>query len=117
MELEEKVSAHDDAIRRHDKEIGRLSDDMANMQKSLNEGLSRVDESNKFLREQNTRQSEQNAQILQAVLQGNQDKEKRKYDLEMLNKSNIWKLILGIGASAGTVFAFIMQLLHFFGGR
>ncbi len=128
MELESQVKQHEDKLRQHDKELARLNDVTVEMQKSMNEGLTRVDESNRFLREQNTRQSEQNAQILQAVLKRNDDSENRQielkkieqqqsYDLKMIDKTNMWKMILGIGASAGAVFAFAMELLRFFGGR
>lgn len=128
MELESQVKQHEDKLRQHDKELARLNDVTVEMQKSMNEGLTRVDESNRFLREQNTRQSEQNAQILQAVLKRNDESENRQielkkieqqqnYDLKMIDKTNMWKVILGVGASAGAVFAFVMELLRFFGGR
>ena len=61
MEIEKQVQAHEERLKQHDKELGRLNDVTLEMQKSMNEGLARVDESNRFLREQNTRQSEQNA--------------------------------------------------------
>lgn len=123
-----QVEKHEERLKQHDKELARLNDVTLEMQKSMNEGLTRVDESNRFLREQNTRQSEQNAQILQAVLKRNDESENRqielkkieqqqKYDLKMIDKTNMWKVILGIGASAGAVFAFVMELLRFFGGR
>lgn len=128
MELELQVEKHEERLKQHDKELARLNDVTLEMQKSMNEGLTRVDESNRFLREQNTRQSEQNAQILQAVLKRNDDSENRQielkkieqqqsYDLKMIDKTNMWKVILGVGASAGAVFAFVMELLRFFGGR
>ncbi len=123
-----QVEKHEERLKQHDKELARLNDVTLEMQKSMNEGLTRVDESNRFLREQNTRQSEQNAQILQAVLKRNDESENRqielkkieqqqKYDLKMIDKTNMWKVILGVGASAGAVFAFVMELLRFFGGR
>ena len=59
MEIEKQVQAHEERLKQHDKELGRLNDITLEMQKSMNEGLARVDESNRFLREQNTRQSEQ----------------------------------------------------------
>jgi len=117
LELESQVRQHEDKLKQHDRELARLNDVTLEMQKSMNEGLTRVDESNRFLREQNTRQSEQNAQILQAVLKRNEKSEDHKYELKMLDKSNAWKLILGIGASAGAVLAFLMELLKYFGGR
>ena len=115
-------------MKQHDKELSRLNDVTLEMQKSMNEGLARVDESNRFLREQNTRQSEQNAQILQAVLKRNDDsesrqaelekmKEQQNYELKIIDKTNLWNMIFGIGGSAGVVFAFVMELLKYLGGR
>lgn len=128
MELEAQVKQHENKLKQHDKELSRLNDVTLEMQKAMNEGLARVDESNRFLREQNTRQSEQNAQILQAVLKRNDDsesrqaelekmKEQQNYELKIIDKTNLWKMILGIGGSAGVVFAFVMELLKFLGGR
>lgn len=113
MEIEKQVQAHEERLKQHDKELGRLNDITLEMQKSMNEGLARVDESNRFLREQNTRQSEQNAEILRAVLNRNEKSEERDYELKMVDKTNMWKMILGIGA----VFAFVLELIKFFGGR
>ncbi|MGK0607232.1 hypothetical protein [Enterococcus gilvus] len=128
MELEAQVKQHENKLKQHDKELSRLNDVTLEMQKSMNEGLARVDESNRFLREQNTRQSEQNAQILQAVLKRNDDsesrqaelekmKEQQNYELKIIDKTNLWKMIFGIGGSAGVVFAFVMELVKFLGGR
>lgn len=128
MELEAQVKQHENKLKQHDKELSRLNDVTLEMQKSMNEGLARVDESNRFLREQNTRQSEQNAQILQAVLKRNDDsesrqaelekmKEQQNYELKIIDKTNLWKMIFGIGGSAGVVFAFVMELIKILGGR
>ena len=84
MEIEKQVQAHEERLKQHDKELGRLNDITLEMQKSMNEGLARVDESNRFLREQNTRQSEQNAEILRAVLNRNEKSEERDYELKMV---------------------------------
>lgn len=110
MELEDRVNEHDKKIKQHDKEIQRINDNLVEMQKDLNNGLSRVDESNKFLREQNTRQSEQSNEILQAILNRNDQSEKRKHELKMLNWSNLWKIV-GISAGAGGVISAIVQML------
>ena len=85
MEIEKQVQAHEERLKQHDKELGRLNDITLEMQKSMNEGLARVDESNRFLREQNTRQSEQNAEILRAVLNRNEKSEERDYELKMVD--------------------------------
>lgn len=110
MELEDRVNEHDKKIKQHDKEIARLGNNLVEMQKDLNNGLSRVDESNKFLREQNTRQSEQNNEILQAILNRNDQSEKRKHELKMLNWSSLWKIVT-VSAGAGGVISAIVQVL------
>ena len=110
MELEDRVNEHDKKIKQHDKEIALLSNNLVEMQKDLNNGLARVDESNRFLREQNTRQSEQNNEILQAILNRNDQSEKRKYDLKMLNWSGVWKVV-AVSAGAGGVISAVVQVL------
>ena len=110
MELEDRVNEHDKKIKQHDKEIARLSNNLVEMQKDLNNGLSRVDESNRFLREQNTRQSEQSNEILQAILNRNDNSEKRSHELKMLNWSNVWKIV-SISAGAGGVISAVVQML------
>lgn len=115
MELETQVQKHEEKLRQHDKELSRLNDLTLEMQRSMNEGLTRIDESNRFLREQNTRQSEQNAEILKEVLNRNEQSATFEHELKVLDKTNLWKMIFGIGGSAGVVFAFIMELIKFIG--
>lgn len=115
-ELEAQVQQHEDRLKQHDKELSRLNDVTLEMQKTMNEGLARVDESNRFLREQNTRQSEQNAEILREVLNRNKEEEEHKHELRVIDKTNMWKMILGIGGGAGVVFTFLMELFKFFRG-
>ena len=105
MELEQLVEQHEDKLKQHDKELSRLNDMSVEMQKQMNDGLTRVDESNRFLREQNTRQSEQNAQILQAVIKGNENSDEHQFQLKLLDKTNFWKLTIGIGGSAPAIIA------------
>ncbi len=114
MELKQLVEQHETKLKQHDKELSRLNDMSVEMQKQMSEGLARVDESNRFLREQNTRQSEQNAQILQAVLKGNESSDERQFQLKMLDKTNFWKLALGIGGSAGAIFAALSEIIKVF---
>lgn len=113
MELEQLVEQHDVKLKQHDKEISRLNDSFVEMQKQMNDGLTRVDESNRFLREQNIRQSEQNAQILQAVIKGNENSDERQFQLKMLDKTNFWKLVLGVAGSTAVIFALIKEALGF----
>ena len=111
MELEQLVEQHETKLKQHDKELSRLNDMSVEMQKQMSEGLARVDESNRFLREQNTRQSEQNAQILQAVLKGNESSNEHQFQLKMLDKTNFWKLIFGIGGASAAIYTIIMEIL------
>lgn len=121
MELEKIVEQHESQlqqqskeIKQHSKEIARLSDMSVEMQKQMSEGLARVDESNRFLREQNTRQSEQNAQILQAVIKGNESSDEHQFQLKLLDKTNFWKLTIGIGGSAAAIFAALTEIIKLF---
>jgi len=111
MELEQQVQQHEDRLKQHDKELARLNDSFVEMQKQMNDGLTRVDESNRFLREQNTRQSEQNAQILQAVIKGNESSDERQFQLKLLDKTNFWKLIFGIGGASAAIYTIIMEII------
>lgn len=126
--MEKEVKKHQEKLKQHDKELSRVNDRMAGMQRSIDEGLTRVDESNRFLREQNARQSEQNTEILQAVIKRNENSESRQaqldkiekeqnFQLKLLDKTNFWKVILGIGGSAGAVFAVIMEAIKYFGEK
>ncbi len=111
MELEQLVEQHETKLKQHDKELSRLNDMSIEMQKQMSEGLARVDESNRFLREQNTRQSEQNAQILQAVIKGNESSDERQFQLKLLDKTNFWKLIFGIGGASAAIYTIIMEVI------
>ncbi|MDR9868400.1 hypothetical protein RI092_11400 [Lactococcus cremoris] len=111
MELEQLVEQHEDKLKQHDKELSRLNDMSVEMQKQMNDGLTRVDESNRFLREQNTRQSEQNAEILQAVLKGNESSDEHQFQLKLLDKTNFWKLIFGIGGASAAIYTIIMEVM------
>lgn len=113
MELEKTVAEHGERLKRHDKEISRINDNLLEMQRGMNEGLARVDESNKFLREQNMRQSEQNIEILNAVMNRNDKSDERKHQLKLIDKENIWKLV-GAIIGGSTIISFFLQKL--FGG-
>lgn len=109
--LKQQVKQHEDKLKQHDKELSRLNDFTVQMQKTMNEGLTRVDESNRFLREQNTRQSEQNAEILQAVIKRNDTSDERKFQMKIIDKQNFWKAVFAIGGVAGTIIAASLKLL------
>ena len=81
------------------------------IQKQMNDGLTRVDESNRLLREQNNRQSEHNAQILQAVIRGNESSGEQQFQLILLDKTIFWKLSIGIGGSAAASCAALTEII------
>ena len=101
MELEKIVEQHEDKLKQHDKELARLNDMSVVMQNSINEGLARVDESNKFLREQNREQLKQNNEIFQAVMGINESKENKEYEAKMMTRKNISRAIFAIGRFVG----------------
>lgn len=101
MELEYLVEQHEEKLKHHDKEIARLNDMSVVMQNSINEGLTRVDESNKFLREQNREQLKQNNEIFHAVMGINNSKESKEYEAKMITRKNIWRALFAIGSFAG----------------
>ena len=108
---EERLQEQSDDIKRHDKEIGRLGDAQRELQQHMNDTFTRIEESNKFLREQNTRQGEQNEKILNAVLEKNEKSEARAYDLKKVSQENFWKMVFGIGGSAALIWTAIQQIL------
>lgn len=103
MELEKTVERHTELLQEHSDQIKSITLEMNLMQREIHDGLTRVDESNKFLREQNTRQSEQNTQILNAILDQKDEAQKRDHDFKMMNRGNIWKLILLIGGTSSII--------------
>ncbi|EMW5330075.1 hypothetical protein AAFA70_000235 [Enterococcus faecalis] len=116
MELEQKVKEHEKRLGDHDREIGRLDRRTMTLQEQLNANLVRLDESNKFLREQNMKQMEQNSEILNAILNRNSEADERKDELKKLNTENIWKIILAIFVSSGAITILFNWLSTFLGG-
>ena len=110
LELEKKVEEHEKRLDGHDREIGRLDKRTIAMQEQINNSLVRVDESNKYLREQNMEQMKQNNEILNAILSRNSEADRRADELKRFNTENRWKLILGIAGTSSLV-TVILQLL------
>lgn len=107
MELEKRVDEHDKMLKAHADDISDIKNEVKSLSKSVGEGLLRVDESNRFLREQNTRQSEQNAQILNAVLQRNDQSEQRQHELSKIKLNSAFKIGFAIFGSGGLVYVVI----------
>ncbi|CAM3218593.1 hypothetical protein GHI93_11575 [Lactococcus hircilactis] len=101
MEIENLVAEHETKLKQHDKELARLNDMSVVMQNSINAGLARVDESNKFLREQNREQLKQNNEIFQIVVGINENKENKEYESKMMTRKNLWQAIFAVGGFLG----------------
>ncbi|WP_235809178.1 hypothetical protein [Secundilactobacillus collinoides] len=89
---------HDTELSDHERRINDLSDKMTDT-------LNRVDESNKYLREQNNR-------ILEAVIRGNEKSDTHKAELETINRQNIWKVLLITISSSSLLYLIIQQIFH-----
>lgn len=114
MELKEVVEKHEERLNGHDREIGRLDKRTIAMQEQINSSLMRVDESNRFLREQNMKQMEQNNEILNAVLNRNSDSDKRADELKKLNAEKRWKLILGVAGASSLITYMLDKIIELF---
>lgn len=107
----------------HETRISRLEENdeeifkqIKNINDDLKDRYSRIDESNKHLRELSLKQNDQNAQILNAVLKGNQDSEKRADERKKSVDENRGQLLLTILGSGGIIYIVIDALLKVFGG-
>lgn len=107
----------------HETRISRLEENdeeifkqIKNINDDLKDRYSRIDESNKHLRELSLKQNDQNAQILNAVLKGNQDSEKRADERKKSVDENRGQLLLTILGSGGIIYIIIDALLKVFGG-
>lgn len=114
LNLEQKISDHEEILREHSNQLKDLRIEIQVMHKEFHDGLTRVDESNRFLREQNTRQSEQNTQILNAVIEQKEDQQQRDHEFRMMNRSNVWKLIILIGGSSSLITYILDHVLNLF---
>lgn len=114
LELEKKVEEHEKRLDVHDRELGRLDKRTIAMQEQINSSLVRVDESNKFLREQNMKQMEQNSDILNAVLNRNSERDQRHDEIRKINAENRWKLILGVVGASSLITVLLDFIKSFF---
>lgn len=97
-EIEKAIAKHGQRLDGHDREFHELK-------KEFHETLGRVDESNKFLREQNNR-------ILEAVIVRNNNADKHDFDLNKINTTNRWKFWLTLISASGIGAVLIQFLTH-----
>lgn len=107
---------HETRILRLEENDEEIFKQIKNINDDLKDRYSRIDESNKHLRELSLKQNDQNAQILNAVLKGNQDSEKRADDRKKSVDESRGQLLLTIVGSGGIIYIFIEALLKVFGG-
>lgn len=85
------------------------------LQEQPNANLVRLGESNKFSREQNMKQTEQNSEILNTTLNRNSETDERRDELRKLNTESIWEVILAIFISNGVITILFNWLSTFLG--
>lgn len=90
----ELVLEHEKLLKVHEGRLDRIEGEMLKMHGEFIKGLDRVDQSNKYLREQNN-------DILGAVIKRNETEEHNKHELQLINRSNLWKLIFGVSTATG----------------
>lgn len=116
MNLQETVNMHTKQLEQHDKELVELRKnnareieaikaDIRSWNVTLSEGLTRVDESSKYLREQNS-------QILSAIIGRNEKSNERKHELEKLKWQSVLKISLVIFGSGGLIYTIIDLVLN-----
>lgn len=111
VDINEQVRNHAEQLHKHDLEIKRINENINIMQSDIKEGLTRVDESNRFLREQNERQSMQNERILSAVIGTNQEQTKLEHEKEMTKLAYIFDIVMKVVVSGGAIYMIIEWLL------
>lgn len=112
LDINEQVKNHAEQLHKHDLELKRINENISLMQSDIKEGLTRVDESNKFLREQNERQSMQNERILSAVIDTNKETTKLKHEEKMTKLSYAFDIIMKAAISGGVLYMIIEWLLN-----
>lgn len=100
MDLEKEVKEHGSRLNDVERDISELK-------KDLSEGLTRVDQSNKYLREQNR-------DILKEVIKRNGLADQRDFEIKKMAKTNQFKMfgmIFGASGLAALVLDLVMKLL------
>lgn len=112
LDINEQMKLHAEQLNKHDSEIKRINENISLMQSDIKDGLARVDESNKFLREQNERQSIQNERILSAVIESNDTKDERKHEKEMTKLAYFFDITMKAIVSGGAIYLLIEWLIN-----
>lgn len=112
---EDITQNHEERITRLEENDAIMSIQIAEIQEDLRERYDRIDESNKYLRDLSLRQNEQNSQILNAVLQGNQESQKREQKIKENaenRKAEFWVTAIGSGGAIYLLIELLINLLN-----
>jgi len=94
-------------VKDHSSRLNDVERDISELKKDLSEGLTRVDQSNKYLREQNR-------DILKEVIKRNGLADKHDFEIKKMAKTNQFKMfgmIFGASGLAALVLDIIMKLI------
>lgn len=100
MDLEKEVADHGSRLNNVERDISELK-------KDLSEGLTRVDQSNQYLREQNR-------DILKEVIKRNNAADKHDFEIKKMTKANQLKMfgmVFGASGLAALVLDIILKLI------
>lgn len=100
MDLEKEVKDHGSRLNNVERDISELK-------KDLSEGLTRVDQSNQYLREQNR-------DILKEVIKRNNAADKHDFEIKKMTKANQLKMfgmVFGASGLAALVLDIILKLI------
>ncbi|UNM90545.1 hypothetical protein [Vagococcus sp. CY52-2] len=116
MDLQETVDMHTKKLEQHDKalielreqnakEIESIKSDIRSWSVTLSEGLARVDESSKYLREQNSN-------ILNEIIGRNNKSDERNHEMDKIKWQSILKICLAIFGSGGFIYTVVDLILN-----
>ena len=94
----------EDKVVNHEQRIKHLEDSMHELKDDLTQGLQRVDESNRYLRDQNR-------EILREIIKRNNIVEQHDFDLKKIAKTNHLKMFGLIFGASGLAFALIELII------
>lgn len=99
MDLEKRVTEHGARIDAVEKEV-------IGLKKDLSEGLTRVDSSNQYLREQNNN-------ILNEIIRRNKGADQHEFEITKMTKANQQKMFGTIFGAGGLIAVVIDMLIRF----
>jgi len=87
---------HEQRISKLEQNQAELKKSVTDLSKTVQEGNTRTEQDNRILREQNN-------VLLEKVIEINTRAQEQKHELKLLDKQNLWKLVLTIGGSVSII--------------